>query len=518
MKTFNINKSNISLYIIAVIFLVTFNSYSQRYCSNVQASPSNAANLNDNQNTTFEVFKSTSGGVGCLTATSAGNNELKIINGEINGNVGNVLLRESKRRNPQINDRLSYTISFSENNKSSANNVYHGAYGWWRNGNSNNNSFIGGARNGVVEWYVVQGHNDIEHPTFGMDKVQGFSYEDAGGTYDVYIKDIVNQGSVYNNVVNFTQIKCVRRSSVAKTSTRTLNMQVHFDNMLSATRVSRIDNLFEISYCVEAFGAFSGSNINVKFDLDARFSSSGGSNNGGNNSGSTNWPEISPGKYTWSSGDWPGYQNSRANDNNLNTRWASQANTVNPYMAYDLQGHYDIGKIKLHFDQAYAYNVRIWVNNGGGWYIAKDAKIDYYTQEISVNRTARWISVQSLGNPYNHISLKEFDVFGFYKYGKQEKLKGEAKPLPKLDKDELTLTKELSIFPNPVSDVFNIRLKGMGETDVVISDLLGKTIYKITTDNENLELRKGSAFKSGMYLVTATDKFDNRYTSKLIIK
>jgi len=523
MKTLSTKTNNTSIWMLVMVFFITSHVFSQQYCFNVQAKSGNSANLNDNQDTTFEVFKSTTSGVGCLTATSAGNNELRITNGQISGNIDNVLIRESKRDNPNRNDRLAYDISFSDNPNRDSNNLYHGAYGWWRNGNVNNNSFVGGARNGVVEWYVVQGYHRKQHATFGMRKIENFSYQDAGGTYDVYIKDISNQGSVYTNVVNFTQVKCVRRSSVSNSSSRrTLNMSVHFNNMLAATNLSRIDNLFEISYCVEGFGGFNGSAVSAFFNLDARFSS--GSNNSGGGGGGTNWPEISPGKYVWSSGTYNGnegaYSANYANDNNFNSRWASNRTSNGQYYAYDLYAHYYINKITLHFDTAYAYNVNVYASNGGNWtLIRQNFPINYYSQEIPIETTARWIYIASNGGPYDHISLKEFDVFGNYQYGKRQSGKGQILPITSSALASTDFSeRSLKVYPNPVVDNFNIKLEGIEKATVTITDLLGKTVYQNTTDSGSLELNKGNMFKSGMYIISARDEFDKVYTSKLIIK
>lgn len=511
MKTIIAKQITNLICIVALLFFATSHLYGQQYCFNTQVRPlANQGSSNDD--TTFELFKSTTGGSACMNILSVGSTQKKV-DGAWSGNIDNVLIRESKRQSPATNDQLNYSISLSRMD----NNVYHGAYGWSRNGNINNNSFRNGARNGVIEWYIVQGYNDKRNPTFDMTKADG-TYTDAGGTYEVWYKDISNQGSVYANVVNFTQIKCVRTSSVARTSSRTLNLQTHFDNMISKTSITSIGTLFESSYSVEGFGSTS----RATFSLDVKFSSASSSNND-----CCNWPEISPGKYIFSSGIYNNnnaYSAANANDNNQYSRYASSRNVSNTYLAYDLYQHYYIKKIKVYFDAAYAYGLRIWIDNGRGWYYLKDVNVGYYTMEIPIETTARRISIQSLGSPYDHISIREFDVFGNYQYGKgtqQEKTEVNQNPVPEsaltYSSSDL-IERALRVFPNPATDNFSINIVGMKKADITITDLLGKTIYKTTTKNSNLELRKSSLFESGLYIITAKDEFDKTYTSKLIIK
>ncbi len=500
MKTLSTKTNNTSIWMLVMVFFITSHVFSQQYCFNTQQRPLAGQNVANNSDTTFELFKSTTGGSACMNILNASNGQ-KRVDGSWSGNIDNVLIRESKRQNPSTSDRLSYSISLSQMD----NNVYHGAYGWWSGGSG---------VNGVVEWYVVQGYNNKSNPTFGMNRV-GSTYTDAGGTYEVWIKDITNQGSVYSGVTNFTQVKCVRTSSVARTSNRTLNLQTHFNNMISQTRLSTVGTLFESSYSVEGFGSTS----RAVFNLDVTFASA---NNGGG--GGTNWPEISPGKYVWSSGTYNGnegaYSANYANDNNFNSRWASNRTSNGQYYAYDLYAHYYIKKITLHFDTAYAYNVNVYASNGGNWtLIRQNFPISYYSQEIPIETTARWIYIASNGGPYDHISLKEFDVFGNYQYGKRQSGKGQILPITSSALASTDFSeRSLKVYPNPVVDNFNIKLEGIEKATVTITDLLGKTVYQNTTDSGSLELNKGNMFKSGMYIISARDEFDKVYTSKLIIK
>jgi hypothetical protein len=202
---------------------------------------------------TFELFQ-TSGENGCATVYAVGSAR------EVDGSWsslsrnGNILIRESKRNSPSVNDNISYDISLSQLDGNS----FHGGYGWSQNAS--------GALDGTVEWYIVQGYNNISNPTFGMINT-GHTYSVDGGTYQVWYKDVFGAPSVYSGNDNFTQIKCVRTRSVARNSRRTLTTSRHIQEMIDNTKINGIGTLFEVSYKVEGFGTTSAAN----FTLDAVF-------------------------------------------------------------------------------------------------------------------------------------------------------------------------------------------------------------------------------------------------------
>ncbi len=358
MKT---KKLNFSICTLSIMMLLTLQTFAQKYCSSTQKRPLANKNVSNNKDTTFELYKSNRSGKACMNIKNAGKNQKKV-NGYWGGKIENVLIRESKRQKPATNDKLSYNISFSQMD----NNVYHGAYGWWRGGSG---------VNGVVEWYIVQGYNSKKNPTYGMTKAKG-TYKDAGGTYEVWFKNISNQGSVYSDITSFTQIKCVRTSSVGRKSSKTLNLQKHFNNMISRTRLTKVGTLFESSYCIEGFGA----NSRAKFKLDAKFSS--------------------PSKRSKSA---------------------------------------SITKEEL---EATILDTPIHNNPGGN----------------------------------------------------------------------------LKVFPNPATDSFTINTGDLKQSNITITNLLGKTVYSKTLENNNLEFVKSNQFDSGMYFITVTDKQNKKHTVKLIIK
>lgn len=78
--------------------------------------------------------------------------------------------------------------------------------------------------------------------------------------------------------------------------------------------------------------------------------------------------------------------------------------------------------------------------------------------------------------------------------------------------------KSVQLFPNPVTSNVKIKLTGIDKADITITDLLGKIVYKTTTQNNILELSKGSDFSSGMYILTVKDEFNTIYNSKMVVK
>lgn len=75
------------------------------------------------------------------------------------------------------------------------------------------------------------------------------------------------------------------------------------------------------------------------------------------------------------------------------------------------------------------------------------------------------------------------------------------------------------VFPNPASKSFTVVLKDLSvnEAQIVIIDMLGKTIYKNVLNNGKILIENNGRFKSGIYLVTVTSNKQS-YQTKLVIK
>lgn len=84
------------------------------------------------------------------------------------------------------------------------------------------------------------------------------------------------------------------------------------------------------------------------------------------------------------------------------------------------------------------------------------------------------------------------------------------------EKTKLEEEVSVKIYPNPTKGVFNISLIGANKADVLISNVLGKTVYKTTTNKETMLITTAAKFPSGMYLVKVIIN-DKAYYKKLII-
>lgn len=81
-----------------------------------------------------------------------------------------------------------------------------------------------------------------------------------------------------------------------------------------------------------------------------------------------------------------------------------------------------------------------------------------------------------------------------------------------------SVTKSIKIYPNPVSDSFNISLDGFENPNVIINDMLGKIIYHNKTSSNDINLSKNLGFSTGMYIIKVTGQDGKTYNNKFIIK
>jgi hypothetical protein len=86
------------------------------------------------------------------------------------------------------------------------------------------------------------------------------------------------------------------------------------------------------------------------------------------------------------------------------------------------------------------------------------------------------------------------------------------------DTSVVNKSKSIQLYPNPTSKRFNIALNGFKAANVVIRDVLGKTVYQTKTDKDNLQLDVNGVFKTGVYFVSVLDENRNTYFKKLIIE
>jgi choice-of-anchor B domain-containing protein len=63
--------------------------------------------------------------------------------------------------------------------------------------------------------------------------------------------------------------------------------------------------------------------------------------------------------------------------------------------------------------------------------------------------------------------------------------------------EEATL--EMEVFPNPVSDLFTVRLEASSDTEVTLSDALGRTVFNRTYSNQSLLVISVEDLDAGIY-------------------
>ncbi|WP_245617650.1 BNR-4 repeat-containing protein [Siansivirga zeaxanthinifaciens] len=84
--------------------------------------------------------------------------------------------------------------------------------------------------------------------------------------------------------------------------------------------------------------------------------------------------------------------------------------------------------------------------------------------------------------------------------------------------DERTFEKvSLKVFPNPVGKSFTIALNNAQKASILISDMLGKIIYRNTLNNGKILIENDGRFKSGMYLVKVTSDSQS-YNTKFVVR
>ena len=82
---------------------------------------------------------------------------------------------------------------------------------------------------------------------------------------------------------------------------------------------------------------------------------------------------------------------------------------------------------------------------------------------------------------------------------------------------ESEIISELSVFPNPATDLLNVDLKGFeGNVTIEIFDFSGKRIYFQKTGEISTAEIKVSQFVQGVYLLRVNDAAGNSSTTKWI--
>ncbi len=86
--------------------------------------------------------------------------------------------------------------------------------------------------------------------------------------------------------------------------------------------------------------------------------------------------------------------------------------------------------------------------------------------------------------------------------------------------DDITSASSIQVYPNPAKDLFTISLNAIGESEIIISDMLGKIVYKETTSLDKITVETGKKFTSGVYFIKVSSKNNQSKTfyKKLILE
>ena len=76
----------------------------------------------------------------------------------------------------------------------------------------------------------------------------------------------------------------------------------------------------------------------------------------------------------------------------------------------------------------------------------------------------------------------------------------------------------IQIYPNPAKDNFTINLNGFNSAEISIYSILGKLIYKETTDKKTISINNANKFKKGIFLVKIVTDTQKIFNKKLVIE
>ncbi len=85
-----------------------------------------------------------------------------------------------------------------------------------------------------------------------------------------------------------------------------------------------------------------------------------------------------------------------------------------------------------------------------------------------------------------------------------------------LNENQLTLNQSINLYPNPASDMFVIEGENLQHSDIVVRDILGKTILAIYANSNSKIAFNTSGWAKGVYLVEIT-KDAQRAVKKVIV-
>lgn len=200
----------------------------------------------------------------------------------------------------------------------------------------------------------------------------------------------------------------------------------------------------------------------------------------------------------------------KAVDADGTTRWES-AYVNNQSIFVDLGATYNINRVRLAWEAAYAQDYQVQVStNGTSWTTIKDvwgktsAAADDHT---GLNANARYVKVYGINRATTYgFSLYEFEVYGTATGARTALAASDAKG---------ALKGEATVFPNPANCKVTVQLGPYGAAGslLMLSSGQGKTLFTepVQGTEHTLDL---THYPAGLYLLTLSNKSD-RITRKI---
>ncbi|MBO2011174.1 glycosyl hydrolase [Hymenobacter negativus] len=200
----------------------------------------------------------------------------------------------------------------------------------------------------------------------------------------------------------------------------------------------------------------------------------------------------------------------KAVDADGNTRWES-AYTNNQSIFVDLGATYNVNRVRLAWEAAYARDYQVQVStNGTTWTTIKDvwgktsATADNHT---GLNANARYVKVYCINRATTYgFSLYEFEVYGTATGARTALASNGTKT---------TLEGEATVFPNPASSKITVQLVQYGKagTQLTLSNGQGKTLLSESVQGTERTLDLAT-YPAGLYLLTLSNE-SGRVTRKI---
>jgi hypothetical protein len=190
-----------------------------------------------------------------------------------------------------------------------------------------------------------------------------------------------------------------------------------------------------------------------------------------------------------------GYEGTKAVDANGSTRWAS-ASTNNQNFVVDLGATYNINRVRISWEAAYARDYQIQVStNNSTWTTIKEfwgkssATADDYS---GLNANARWIKVYCINRATTYgFSIYEFEAYGSYISARQS-LEVGAEQLNE---------KQPTLFPNPATDEVTIRIPSFFVNGKIsLSNIEGQKLIDESINGDEHTFNIGN-LSSGFYII-----------------